>query len=177
MNEVDYLVDSRHACHPIIPLVKICQTECVCAYMGVYERHLGHLINFTIGSILLLDGSFRHMSAALIADLCHHEVRWRGLSLSAGVATPRMRSKTTTNSAPWAAVTLSKQRPSPDHRTYLIKSSPPTAGRPQTTPAQFQMPPERRKTCIHAHAYTELERLCAKTAIPRSHRQANVYVH
>lgn len=75
MNEVDYLVDSRHACHPIIPLVKICQTECVCAYMGVYERHLGHLINFTIGSILLLVGSFRHMSAALIADLCHHEVR------------------------------------------------------------------------------------------------------
>lgn len=85
------------------------------------------------------------------------------LSLSAGAATPRMRSKTTTNSAPWAAVTLSKQRPRPSeriiHRTYPIKSSPPTAGRPQTAPAQWQMPPERRKTfvpphvCPHTHTH------------------------
>lgn len=139
---------------------KECDRDCYNRfnYSTSIVKFLDHLINFTTGrhrqNFTL--GSFRRMSAALIADLFYCEVRWRGLSLSAGAATARMRSKTTTNSAPRAAVTLSKQRPRPSeriiHRTYPIKSSPPTAGRPQTAPAQWQMSPERRKTCIHAHA-------------------------
>lgn len=96
------------------------------------------------------------MSAALIADLCVHEVRWRGLSPSAGAATQRMRSETTTNSAPWAAVTLSKQRPRPrtDHPPHVPNKILSADGRASSdsSDAVWQMPPERRKTYIHAHA-------------------------
>lgn len=46
----------------------------------------------------------------------YQEVKWGGLSPSAGAAALSMRIETTTNSAPPAAVTLSKQRPRPSLR-------------------------------------------------------------
>lgn len=69
------------------------------------------------------------------------------------------------------------------HLTYPIKSSPPTAGRPQTAPAQCDkclrsgVKHTYTHTHVRTHAHAELERLCAQPATPRSQRQANVDVH
>lgn len=79
-----------------------------------------------------------------------------------------MRSKTTTNSAPRAAVTLSKQRPRPCVRitrsTSPIKPSQRTTGRPQTAP-------ERRETGVYAHARPHTHTHTHRLGLERSYSQ------
>lgn len=81
-----------------------------------------------------------------------------------------MRTKTTTNSAPPAAVTLSKQRPRPfariTRRTYPIKSSQRTAGCPQTADKYLRRGVKQAST--HTHARTRRHTQAGAGALVRA---------